>query len=85
MSQFTIDDLRKTIDSCLGGGGAKPLTDATIDTELDDLGYDSLSIYEFVIKLQEDLHISITDEEIDDLRTPRTVIDFINHRLAEAA
>jgi hypothetical protein len=67
MSQFTVDDLHKTIDSCLGGDGAALVTDATVDTELDDL------------------HISITDEEIDELRTPRAVIDFINRRLAEAA
>ncbi|MGH3685605.1 MAG: phosphopantetheine-binding protein [Pseudonocardiaceae bacterium] len=85
MSPFTVGDLRKTVDSCLGGGGAQPLTDANLDTELDELGYDSLSIYEFVTKLQEDLHIAITDEEIDDLRTPRAMIDFINRRLAEAA
>lgn len=85
MSQFTVDDLRKIIDSCLGGDGAALVTDATVDTELDDLGYDSLAIYELVLKLQDDLHISITDEEIDELRTPRAVIDFINRRLAEAA
>ncbi len=85
MSQFTMDDLRKTVDSCLGSGGTEPLTDANVDTELDDLGYDSLAITEFIMKLQDDLCISITDEEIDNLRTPRAVIDFINQRLAEAS
>jgi act minimal PKS acyl carrier protein len=85
MSQFTMDDLRKTIDSCLGSNSTEPLTDANVDTKLDDLGYDSLSIIEFITKLQDDLHISITDEEIDDLHTPRAVIDFINRQLTEAS
>jgi minimal PKS acyl carrier protein len=85
MDRFTMDELRKTIDSCLGSDRTESLTDATADTDFDDLGYDSLSIYEFVTALQDNLHISITDEEIEGLRTPRVVIDFINRRLADAA
>jgi acyl carrier protein len=85
MSKFTVDDLRNTIESCLGGGGGtEPVVTDNIDIKLDDLGYDSLSIYEFVTKLQDDLHISITDEEIDSLHTPRAVIDLVNERRSES-
>ncbi|WP_028936624.1 phosphopantetheine-binding protein [Pseudonocardia spinosispora] len=85
MTQFTLADLSTTVEACVGaGGGTEPLTEANLDTALDDLGYDSLSIYEFVTTLQDNLHITITDDEIDSLRTPRSVVDLVNQRLAQA-
>jgi minimal PKS acyl carrier protein len=82
MNKFTIDDLKKIVGACLGGDTAAELTAASLDVELYELGYDSLTVYEFVMKLQDDLSISITDEDIDTMKTPRAVIDFVNGRLA---
>jgi acyl carrier protein len=86
MNEFSVVDLRKIVDVCLGGGdGVEPLTEANLDAELADLGYDSLTLYEVVTKLQDDLHISITDDEIDAMKTARAVVELVNGRLADAA
>lgn len=86
MSEFTVVDLRKTVDACLGGGeGVEPLTEANLDADLTELGYDSLTVFEFVTKLQDDLHISITDDEIEAMTTARAVVELVNSRLVDAA
>lgn len=87
MSEFTVFDLRKTVDACIGGGsgGIEPLTEDNLDAELTDLGYDSLTVYEFVTKLQDDLRIAIGDDDIELMRTPRSVLELVNRRLTEAA
>jgi acyl carrier protein len=86
MNEFTVVNLRKTVDACLGGGGGlEPLTEANLDTDLLDLGYDSLTVYELVTKLQDDLHIAVSDDEVDTMRTPRAVVDLVNRRLAKVA
>jgi minimal PKS acyl carrier protein len=82
MNAFTFDELRKTIGSCLGSDTATELTEASLDVELHELGYDSLTVYEFVMKLQDELAIKITDQDIDTMNTPRAVIDFVNGQLA---
>lgn len=84
MNEFTLDELKKIVDSCLGGDNAAKLTAANLDVELHDLGYDSLTVYEFATKLQDDLAINITDRDIDTMTTPRTVLDLVNGRLTEA-
>lgn len=85
MNEFTVTELKKIVDACLGGDTAAELTEANLDVELHDLGYDSLTVYEFVMKIQDDLAISITDADIDTMKTPRAVVDFVNGRLAEVA
>jgi minimal PKS acyl carrier protein len=83
MDKFNVSELKKIVDTCEGGNTAIELTEANLDVALDDLGYDSLTVYEFVTKIQDDLAMVITDEEIDTMTTPRAVIDFVNGRLAE--
>ncbi len=82
MNKFNVGELKKIVDTCEGGDTATELTAANLDVELHELGYDSLTVYEFVTKIQDDLAMSITDEEIDIMTTPRAVIDFVNGRLA---
>lgn len=85
MKQFTIDDLKQTVDACLGSETATLLDGKVIDERFDELGYDSLAVYEFVTRLQDELSIAISDDDVDTLKTPRAVIDFVNGRLAEVA
>lgn len=82
MNKFTLDELKKIVTACLGSDTAAELTEANLDVELHELGYDSLTVYEFVTKIQDDLAIRITDEDVDTMTTPRAVIDFVNGQLA---
>ncbi len=80
MHSFTLPDLVKTIQSCLGAGMGAEVTHETLDTEFDDLGYDSLSVYELMTRLQDHTGVQISDEDIESITTPRQAIDFINAR-----
>jgi acyl carrier protein len=44
---------------------------------INDLGADSLTLVELVMRLEEDFDIEISDDEIDNLQTVKQVIDFI--------
>lgn len=81
MDTFTLADLRQVARRSLGAGDTPELTEATLDTDLDDLGYDSLAVYELVTLLQDDLSVPISDDDVEGLTTPRSVIDLVNTRL----
>lgn len=85
MQEFTLAELKRVTDACGGDDDATPLDEVVLDRSFDDLGYDSLAIYETVIRIREDLRIPIADEEIDTATTPREVIDLVNTRVSETA
>lgn len=80
MRQFTIEDLRKTIDECLGGEYTA-VTEEMLHDRFDELGFDSLAFYEIVTRIQDGLQISIPDEAVDRLHTPAEVLEYVNGRL----
>lgn len=45
---------------------------------IDDLGSDSLTLVELVMRIEEDYDTEIRDEEIENLITVQHVVDFIN-------
>lgn len=83
MNQFTLQDLDKTAGACVGvDDKTEPITENNADKSFEDLGYDSLAIFELTTKLEHDLPIQVSDDEIEGLVTPRAVVEFINRKLA---
>jgi act minimal PKS acyl carrier protein len=82
MSEFTLDDLAATVAKCLGAGAGEPVGPDTVDTPFADLGYDSLAVYELMTRLQDDTGVSISDEDIETIETPRQAVEFIAAHLA---
>jgi acyl carrier protein len=51
----------------------------TMDTNLvDDLGADSLDVVDLIMSVEEELNISIQDENISNLRTVRDIVEFLD-------
>ena len=48
---------------------------------VDDLNADSLDVVEIVMRLEEDLDITIDDEEVEGIKTVQDVIDGIKKKL----
>jgi acyl carrier protein len=46
----------------------------------DDLGIDSLDIYEFLIEMEKKFHITIMDEEGEKLRTVGNIIQLVKNK-----
>jgi act minimal PKS acyl carrier protein len=82
MREFTLVDLMRTIGTCLGSAYADAVTEETLDVRFDDLGYDSLAVYELAARLEDDLRIDIPDSAVEAMTTPRAVFDYVNGRLA---
>ena len=50
---------------------------------VDDLGADSLDIVELVMELEEELEITIPDEQAEKIKTVGEAIDYIERELAK--
>ena len=82
MSQYTVDDLKRTVDACLGAENARALAEDRLDHPFTELGYDSLAVYEITTRIEDELGLAISDAEIDLLRTPASLLDMVNNKLA---
>ena len=56
----------------------------TMDTNLvDDLGADSLDVVDLIMSVEEELNVSIQDENISNLRTVRDIVSFLDKLTGE--
>lgn len=85
MPTFTIDQLKTIFQECSGVPDGATLNGDIVDQELRDLGYDSLAVLEVVSRIQRDYDLSIPDEAIDEMKTARAILDYVNSRLPVAA
>jgi len=49
----------------------------TVDARLEDLGLDSLSVIEFMFKLEEELNITLSDEQVE-LKTIQDIVNSVD-------
>lgn len=58
-------------------------TDINMDMDIrDDLDFDSLQLYEFVIDLEEAYDVRLPDELLDNVKTVRNMVDLVYDRLS---
>ncbi|MEU5432437.1 phosphopantetheine-binding protein [Streptomyces sp. NPDC020719] len=81
MSGFTLTEFRKIVEICFDGADAAALDESVLETEFGDLGYDSLVVYEIAMRVQDDYHVTIPDEALDELRTPGSLIAYVATRI----
>ncbi|SCF07666.1 acyl carrier protein [Micromonospora chokoriensis] len=85
MTDITLDDLRRVMAACAGADESVDLDGDIIDVPFKDLGYDSLAVMETAAILERDYSVTIPDEKIAGLPTPRAMLDEIRHSLAAAS
>ena len=69
-----IDKIKDVIAEELHIDSASIADDADI---IEDLGADSLSVVTIIMNAEDEFNISIPDEAIADLRTPRAMADYL--------
>jgi aromatase len=86
-TQFTIDDLVRMLGSPAetNADNAPAFDGHVLDTEFNELGYDSLALLELAGRVQREYGAPMPDDAPARMITPRRAIEFINSRLAEAA
>jgi act minimal PKS acyl carrier protein len=80
MSEFTVDDLRRIMRSTVGVGDGVDLNGDILDTPFTELGYDSLALLEITGEVQREYAVTIPDEDVADLETPRQAVECVNRR-----
>ena len=51
---------------------------ASFDTDLYELGLDSLDFYNFLIVLEEKTGVSVSDEDLANLKTVNNILEYFN-------
>lgn len=81
MSTFSFTDLHEIMRQ-VDDQSAAGVTEDAIDTPFPDLDFDSLAVLEITTRIQQQIGLAIPDEAIEDMKTPRAALDYVNERLA---
>jgi act minimal PKS acyl carrier protein len=78
---MTVDDIRRILTDCAGEDETMGLRGEILDVAFADLGYDSLALLEMAARIDQEFGVSIPDEQIVGLHTPRAVLDVVGQAL----
>jgi minimal PKS acyl carrier protein len=76
--QMMFDDLRSILIEAAGSADRTELSQEIIDTDLYDLGYDSLALLEMAALIKQRFAVEIPDDDVPELRTFRLILDRVN-------
>ncbi|HEX5404390.1 MAG TPA: acyl carrier protein [Pseudonocardiaceae bacterium] len=83
MNEFTMDDLRKIMRESAGEDGSGTLDGDILDNSFEELGYDSLALMETTSRIERALSVTLPEEDMADVSTPRDLLAFVNGQLTE--
>lgn len=75
---MTFEKVRDIIVDQLGVDGEEVTLKASL---VDDLGIDSLEIFEIVMSLEEEFGVEIPNEDIEEIKTTGDIVKYIDSKL----
>jgi acyl carrier protein len=85
MAGFTLADFQTIIEECLADATPPTLDEATADATFEELGFDSLIVYEIAVRTKDAFGFDVPNEALDELKTPRDYTAYVDAHLREAA
>jgi act minimal PKS acyl carrier protein len=82
MRQVSLEDVKQIMRTCAGEEESVDLDGDVGDVPLTDLGYDSLAVMETTSRLEQELGVSLQDNELGDATTINSLVSLVNQRLA---
>ncbi len=79
--KFTIEQLTAILRECAGEDEDVDLDGQILDTEFEELGYESLALLEATGRIERDYDIVLGEDALNDARTPRALLEIVNSRL----
>ncbi|HEY3896171.1 MAG TPA: acyl carrier protein [Pseudonocardiaceae bacterium] len=76
--EVTIEDLKRILREAAGTGENVDLDGEVLDTDFDDLGYDSLALLETAARITREYGVTLDDEAVTSARTPRRLLKVVN-------
>ncbi|MFF2789752.1 MULTISPECIES: acyl carrier protein [unclassified Streptomyces] len=83
MAAFEIQELVRLLRECAGEEESVDLEGDILDTTFEDLGYDSLALFNTVSRIERDHCVELPDEVVTEARTPGELLGLINAQLAQ--
>lgn len=84
MASFTLADLVYVMRAAAGEDESINLDGDILDISFSDLGYDSLAIMETASRVEREFNVSLPEETMATIETPKEFIEFVNGQLAAA-
>lgn len=75
---FGPRDLKRILTESAGVEQGIDLDGEILDTTFDDLGYDSVALLETAARITREYRVSIDDDALADVKTPRELIALVN-------
>lgn len=78
MRELTLEDLRRLMRKSAGEDETVDLDGEILDRPFESLNYDSLALLELSVQLYQEYDITVDDDDLLALETPRAVLDHVN-------
>ena len=82
--QFTLDDLKRILLEGAGADEGVDLDGDILDTDFEELGYESLALLETAGRIEREYALALDDDVFTDNPTPRGLIAAVNTHLKES-
>lgn len=83
MDTFDTTTLVQLLRECAGEEEEVDLDGDILDTAFEDLGYDSLALFNTVSRIERDYGVELPDEVVAVAQTPRQLMELVNTGIAE--
>ncbi|MCQ4044538.1 acyl carrier protein [Streptantibioticus rubrisoli] len=80
-TEITIDDLKRIMRESAGEDESIDLDGDILEVPFAELGYDSLALLEAAGRITREYGVSLRDDELDGVETPRAFLDAVNAAL----
>lgn len=82
MTRLTLNELVTLLHECAGVDESVDMTGDIADIGFDDLGYDSLALFNTVGRIERDYQIRLGDDVVSMAGTPAELVTLVNDALA---
>ncbi|MFI8102718.1 acyl carrier protein [Streptomyces sp. NPDC086023] len=83
--EFTTEDLKRILLEGAGADESVDLDGDILDTEFEQLGYESLAMLETASRIEREYGITLDDDVLADNPTPRALVAAVNAAVAANA
>lgn len=82
--EFTVEDLKRILLQGAGADEGVDLDGDILDTDFEQLGYESLALLETGSRIEREYAVSLDEELLSEANTPRALIALVNGALSNA-
>ncbi|MFI9723672.1 acyl carrier protein [Streptomyces sp. NPDC052396] len=83
-AEFSLEDLRRILREGAGTDEAVDLDGDILDSDFAELGYESLALLETAGRIEREFGVTLDDDLLTEIRTPRALIEAVNSSLVPA-